>query len=72
MSNILLRLYTELIRIAPQIMAIKKIYNEENPRFTMTLTGTALEWLEQKRMELGANGISDVIGRMARLKLNKK
>lgn len=71
MSNIRLRLYTELIRIAP-LMAIKKIYNEEKRRFTMTLTGTALEWLSQKRMELGANGISDVIGRMARLKLDKK
>lgn len=52
-------------------MAGKKIYNESKRRFTMTLTQTAIEWLEQKQIELGANSLSDVIERMAREKLPK-
>jgi uncharacterized protein YjiS (DUF1127 family) len=50
-------------------MAGKKIYNESKRRFTMTLTQTAIQWLEQKQQELGANSLSDVIERMARKKL---
>ena len=53
-------------------MAGKKIYNESKRRFTMTLTETAIEWLEDKQLELGANSLSDVIERMARKKLPKK
>lgn len=50
-------------------MAGKKIYNELKRRFTMTLTPTAIKWLEQKQLEIGANSLSDVIERMAREKL---
>jgi len=56
-------------------MSGKKIYDEPKRRFTMTLTQTAINWLEVKRLELGANSLSDVIERMARsspLKLPKK
>jgi hypothetical protein len=53
-------------------MAGKKIYNESKRRFTMTLTDTAIKWLEDKQLELGANSLSDVIERMARKKLPKK
>jgi hypothetical protein len=52
-------------------MPRKKIYNELKRRFTMTLTETAIQWLEQKQEELGANSLSDVIERMARQKLPK-
>lgn len=53
-------------------MPRKKIYNETKRRFTMTLTQTAIEWLEEKQQELGANSLSDVIERMARVNLPKK
>lgn len=53
-------------------MAGKKIYNESKRRFTMTLTQTAIQWLEQKQLELRANSLSDVIERMAREKLPKQ
>lgn len=53
-------------------MAGKKIYNESKRRFTMTLTDTAIKWLEDKQLEIGANSLSDVIERMARKKLPKK
>lgn len=53
-------------------MARKKIYDEPKRRFTMTLTETAIQWLEQKQLELGANSLSDVIERMARKKLPQK
>ncbi|BAZ21994.1 hypothetical protein NIES4073_28750 [Kalymmatonema gypsitolerans NIES-4073] len=52
-------------------MAGKKIYNESKRRFTMTLTETAIQWLEEKQAELSANSLSDVIERMAREKLPK-
>ncbi len=52
-------------------MAGKKIYNESKRRFTMTLTETAIKWLQEKQNELGANSLSDVIERMARKKLPK-
>ena len=47
-------------------MPRKKIYDEEKRRFTMTLTETAVKWLEMKKEEIGANSLSDVIERMAR------
>jgi hypothetical protein len=52
-------------------MAGKKIYAESKRRFTMTLTETAIQWLENKKDQLGANSLSDVIERMAREKLPK-
>lgn len=52
-------------------MPRKKIYNEQKRRFTMTLTETAIKWLEQQQIELGANSLSDVIERMARENLDK-
>ena len=53
-------------------MARKKIYAEEKRRFTMTLTQTAIQWLEQKQIDIKASSISDVIERMARENLPKK
>jgi uncharacterized protein YjiS (DUF1127 family) len=53
-------------------MAGKKIYNEPKRRFTMTLTETAIRWLEEKQQEINANSLSDVIERIARGKLPKK
>ncbi len=47
-------------------MAGKKIYGEEKRRVNLTLTQTAVKWLEEKRIELGANSLSDVIEKMAR------
>ncbi|WP_272819295.1 hypothetical protein [Scytonema hofmannii] len=38
----------------------------------MTLTETAIQWLEQQHRDLGANSLSDVIERMAREKCPKK
>ncbi|WP_414582880.1 hypothetical protein [Scytonema sp. PCC 10023] len=52
-------------------MARKKIYLEAKRRFTMTLTQTAIQWLEQKQNEMQASSLSDVIERMAREKLPK-
>ncbi len=49
-----------------QVMARKKIYDEEKKRFTMTLTETAISWLEKKKEETGANSLSEVVERMAR------
>ena len=53
-------------------MAGKKIYDQPKRRFTMTLTETAIQWLEQKQLELGANSLSDVVERMARKKAPQK
>jgi len=44
----------------------KKIYCESKRRFTMSLTETAIAWLEKKREEMGAVSASDAIERMAR------
>jgi hypothetical protein len=59
----------ELLRI--DNMARKKIYSEPKRRFTMTLTETAIQWLEQKQIQMQAGSLSDVIERMAREKLPK-
>ena len=53
-------------------MPARKIYNESKRRFTMTLTETAIEWLESKKLEIGANSLSDVVERLARQKVDKK
>jgi hypothetical protein len=53
-------------------MARKKIYSESKRRFTMTLTETAIQWLEDKQIEMQAGSLSDVIERMAREKLPKQ
>lgn len=47
-------------------MSRKKIYDENKRRFTMTLTQTAIDWLESQRLFLKANSLSDVIERIAR------
>lgn len=52
-------------------MVRKKIYSESKRRFTMTLTETAINWLQKKQMEMQAGSLSDVIERMAREKLPK-
>ncbi len=52
-------------------MARKKIYSETKRRFTMTLTETAIAWLNQQQIEMKAGSLSDVIERMAREKLPK-
>ncbi len=44
----------------------KKIYFETKRRFTMTLTQTAIAWLEKKREEMEAGSASDVIEKLAR------
>ncbi|MEQ9549481.1 hypothetical protein [Coleofasciculus sp. G3-WIS-01] len=49
-------------------MSRKKIYNESKRKLTMTLTETAVRWLEQERERIGANSLSDTIERMARKK----
>jgi uncharacterized protein YjiS (DUF1127 family) len=48
--------------------AKETIYGEGKRRFTMTLTETAIEWLEEQRKVLGANSLSDAVERMARAK----
>jgi uncharacterized protein YjiS (DUF1127 family) len=48
--------------------AKETIYGEGKRRFTMTLTETAIEWLEEQRRVLGANSLSDAVERMARAK----
>ena len=49
-------------------MPSKKIYGEPKRRFTMTLTETAIKWLEHQQIALSANSLSDVIERLARNK----
>ena len=53
-------------------MAGKKIYNEPKRRFTMTLTETAIQWLESKKEEMEANSLSDVVERLARQNVGKR
>lgn len=53
-------------------MPAKKIYNESKRRFTMTLTETAIEWLESMKQEMGANSLSDVVERLARQNMDKR
>ena len=53
-------------------MPAKKIYNEPKRRFTMTLTETAIEWLESMKEEMGANSLSDVVERLARQNVDKR
>lgn len=47
-------------------MAGKKIYGEAKRKLNLTLTDTAIKWLEAKQTELTANSLSDAIERMAR------
>ena len=53
-------------------MARPKIYGEEKRKTTLTLTPTAFKWLEEQKILLKANSISDAIERMARENLDKK
>lgn len=47
-------------------MAGKKIYGEKKSQISLTLTKTAVEWLETKKNQLTARSLSDAIERMAR------
>jgi len=49
-------------------MARKQIYDEKKNKVSLTLTQTAIGWLEIKRVEIGANSLSDAIEKMARQK----
>lgn len=53
-------------------MARKKIYEEAKKKITLTLTSTAIHWLEAKREQMQATSISDTLERLAREKLDKK
>lgn len=47
-------------------MARKKIYSERKRRLNLTLTDTAIKWLESQQIQLTASSLSDTIERMAR------
>ena len=47
-------------------MAGKKFYGEAKNRLNLSLTETAVKWLEAKQAQLTARSLSDVIERMAR------
>ena len=49
-------------------MPRKKIYDEEKNKTTLSLTKTAIDWLEKEREKLNANSLSDAIEKMARKK----
>ena len=53
-------------------MAGKNIYNQPKRRFTMTLTESAISWLESMKGEMGANSLSDVVERLARQNVDKR
>lgn len=60
----LLLLYAELMR--NKKMPRKKIYSEPKRKVNLSLTETATKWLEEKRVQLTASSLSDVIERLAR------
>lgn len=47
-------------------MAGKKIYGEKKNQVCLSLTETAVKWLETKQTQLTARSLSDAIERMAR------
>ena len=47
-------------------MPRKKIYSEPKRKVNLSLTETATKWLEEKRVQLIASSLSDVIERLAR------
>jgi hypothetical protein len=47
-------------------MSGKTIYGEPKNKTTLTLTKTALKWLEKMQIELNANSLSDAIEKMSR------
>ena len=47
-------------------MARKKIYSEVKRGLNLTLTDTAIKWLESQQTQLTASSLSDAIERMAR------
>ncbi len=47
-------------------MSRKKIYSEPKRKVNLSLTETATKWLEEKRVQLTASSLSDVIERLAR------
>jgi hypothetical protein len=47
-------------------MSGKTIYGESKNKTTLSLTKTAIKWLEKNQVELCANSLSDTIEKMAR------
>lgn len=47
-------------------MSRKKIYSEPKRKVNLSLTQTAIEWLEVKKLQLTASSLSDAIERLAR------
>ena len=47
-------------------MPRKKIYSEPKRKVNLSLPETATKWLEEKRVQLIASSLSDVIERVAR------
>jgi uncharacterized protein (DUF1778 family) len=47
-------------------MGRKKIYSESKSKLNLSLTETAIKWLEAKQAQLTARSLSDAIERMAR------
>jgi hypothetical protein len=47
-------------------MPRKKIYSEPKRKVNLSLTETAIKWLEEKQLQLTASSLSDVIERLAR------
>lgn len=47
-------------------MAGKTIYGEAKRRLNLTLTETAIRWLESQQAKLTGSSLSDAIERMAR------
>ena len=47
-------------------MPRKKIYSEPKRKINLSLTETAIKWLEEQRVQLTASSLSDVIERLAR------
>ena len=47
-------------------MPRKKIYSEPKLKINLSLTETATKWLDERRVQLTASSLSDVIERLAR------
>jgi hypothetical protein len=62
--------YTRNVYVINKVFQVvrKTIYNEPKNKTTLSLTKTALEWLEREREKLNANSLSDALEKMARKK----
>lgn len=69
MFNVFFAFYATIILYAIVLgvnMAGKKFYDEAKSRLNLSLTKTAVKWLETKQAQLTARSLSDAIERMAR------